>query len=146
MYIQFINKKSLFLAVIAILTLFVVEGYSVSKNELNVTHYEFGQIIINGKEYTQDIAIWPNGDINPGPEDMHFLSLNDFEDLLNSDLKKLVVGTGDEGKIELDFGRKLERKLNEKGIEVIMMTTHDLVDLLNQAKERDYLVLAHLNC
>ena len=146
MYSKVANIKSMLIAVLVISALFVGEGYTANNDVIKVTHYEFGQIVINEKEYTQDIAIWPNGDIKPGPEDMHYLSMSDFKELLSSDLKKLVVGTGDEGKIELDFGKKLEKKLNEKGIEVIMMTTHELAKFLNEKEERDFLVLAHLNC
>lgn len=141
-----LKMKAIITIAILITASFAGVCYSVVSSPLNISHYEYAQIIIDGKEYNQDIAIWPDGKITPGPEDMHDLSIDDFNELFDSGLKKLVVGTGDEGKIELDFGRKLEKKIKNRGIELIMMDTHDLVNYLNERPRRDFLVLVHLNC
>ena len=140
------KMKLIIMVSILLTTLFTGVCYSIANPPLKITHYEYAQIIINGKEYNQDIAIWPDGKITPGPEDMHDLSIDNFNELFDSELKKLVVGTGDEGKIELDFGRKLEKKIKDRGIELIMMNTHDLINYLNERPKRDFLVLVHLNC
>lgn len=141
-----LKKKTIIIIAILFATLFTGVCYSITNSPLNITHYQYAQIIIDGKEYNQDIAIWPDGKITPGPEDMHDLSIDDFNELFDSGLQNLVVGTGDEGKIELDFGRKLEKKIKDRGIELIMMDTHDLVKYLNERPKRDFLVLVHLNC
>ena len=135
--------------VLTILLVFLFSGICISStgsSTIHVSHYEFGKIIINDKEYIKDIAVWPNGDITPGPEDMHFLHISDFNELFKSGLNKLVIGSGDEGAMEMDFSRKLEKKIKGKGIELIMMDTHELVKFLNKTKKRDFLVLVHLNC
>ena len=90
--------------------------------------------------------IWPDDEIKPGPEDMHFMSLSDFDELIQSGLKKLVIGTGDEGKVEMDISRKIEKMLKENGVELILMWTEDLVKFLNNTPERDFLVFVHLTC
>ena len=142
----FIKIKAvvLFLAV----TIIVYTGvcYSTDQKPTYISHYSFGEIIINDISYKHDIAIWPDGTITPGPEDMHFMSVNDFDELFKSDLRKLVIGTGDEAKVEMDISRKLERALKSKDIELILMDTHELVKFLNDTPERNFLVFAHLNC
>ena len=120
--------------------------FSSVASTLDITHYEYGKIVINEKEYTLDIVIWPDNSITAGSEDMHSLRLNDFEELFNSGLKKVVIGTGDEGKMAWDFSSKIKRAIKAKGIELVMMDTHELVVFLNNKKERNFLTLVHLNC
>ncbi len=141
-----IQTRTIAVLVFIVAFSFTVTCHSIQKQQINISHYEFGKIIINGTSYTEDIEIWMNGDIKAGPEDMHRLHLSDFEELFNSGLKKLVIGTGDEGAAEYDFKSKVDKELKRRGIEVIMMTTHDLVKFLNNTPKRDFLVLVHLNC
>ena len=131
------------------LTVILYSGVSFSttnSSEIHINHYEFGKIIINENVYKNDIAIWPDGEIKSGPEDMHDIRISDFNELFNSGLKKLVIGSGDRGNVEVYFGKKLDRELKNREIELIMMNTHDLVNYLNGIKERDFLVLVHVNC
>ena len=76
------NKISLAFIVIAVIT-FSGICYSTNSQPFHVSHYSFGKITINDKSYTNDIAIWPDGKIVPGPEDMHFMSTSDFKELFN---------------------------------------------------------------
>lgn len=77
---------------------------------------------------------------------MHSISISDFDELFNSGLKKLVIGSGDKGNVELYFGKELDRELKNREIELIMMNTHDLVNYLNGIEKRDFLVLVHVIC
>ena len=136
------------ISVITAVTVIISAGVCFSNNApaLDITHYEYGKIIINEKEYTHDIVIWPDNTITLGSDDMHALRLNDFDELFNSGLKKVVIGTGDEGKMALDFSSKIKKAIKSKGIELVMMDTHELVVFLNNAKERNFLTFVHLNC
>lgn len=140
--------KTRTLLVISALTVILSAGFCFSSiaPEIDITHYEYGKIIINEKEYTNDIVIWPDSSITKGSEDMHSLRVSDFEVLFNSGLKKVVIGTGDEGKMEWDFSRKVQRAIKAKGIEMVMMDTHELVIFLNENQQRNFLTLVHLNC
>lgn len=140
-----LNTISFFIA-LAVILCSGVSFSTTNRSTIKINHYEFGKIVINENSYTKDIAIWPDGEIKTGPEDMHFMKVSDFNELFNSGLKKLVIGTGDEGKVRLDFGRKLEKALKDKGVELIMMDTHDIVKFLNETKERNFLVFVHLTC
>ncbi len=134
--------------VIATVTVIISAGVCFSNiaSALDITHYEYGKIVINEKEYTHDIVIWPDSTITLGSDDMHALRLNDFEELFNSGIKKAVIGTGDEGKMAWDFSSKLKKAIKSKGIELVMMDTHELVVFLNNTKERNFLTFVHLNC
>jgi hypothetical protein len=135
-------------SVVLAATIIISAGISFSNvtSTLDITHYEFGKIIINEKEYTHDIVIWPDNTITLGSDDMHALRLDDFEILFNFGLKKVVIGTGDEGMMAWDFSGKLKKAIKSKGIELVMMNTHELVVFLNNTKERNFITLVHLNC
>jgi hypothetical protein len=134
--------------VLVIVTVILSAGFcfSAMNPEINITHYEYGKIIVNDKNYLKDIVIWPDGTITDGPEDMHSLSLADFDELFNSGLKKVLFGTGNEGKAGWDFRSKLKKEIKNRGIELIIMDTHEAVKFLNNSKERDFLAYVHLNC
>ena len=141
-----IKIKAFILFIVIAVIAFNGVCYSTNSQPFQVSHYSFGKIIINDKSYTNDIAIWPDGKIVPGPDDMHFMSTSDFKELFNSDIKKLVIGTGGEGKVEMDISRKIEKTLKNNNVELILMRTEDLVKFLNETPERDFLVFAHLTC
>jgi hypothetical protein len=139
------TRVSILIIVMAVITYGGV-CYSTNSQLFQISHFSFGKIIINDKSYTSDISIWPNGKIESGPEDMHFMSTIDFKELFNSDIKKLVIGTGYEGKVEMDISRKIEKKIKDNNVELILMRTEDLVKFLNETPKRDFLVFAHLTC
>lgn len=141
-----IKTKTSILVIIVALIAYSGVCYSTKSQPLHISHYSFGKININDTLYTKDIAIWPDGKIESGPEDMHFMGTSDFKKLFNSDIKKLVIGTGYEGKVEMDISRKIEKTLKANNVELILIRTEDLVQFLNETPDRDFLVLVHLTC
>ncbi|MEN8143090.1 MAG: MTH938/NDUFAF3 family protein [Thermodesulfobacteriota bacterium] len=110
----------LILAMAAVLTCLLpaellAEGYLVE-------HYEFGKVIVSGQVYEHDIVIMPDGAIQSGPEDMHYVLLPELEKVINTpDIKVLVIGTGADGNGLLR--KKLIKVVKARGIKLEMMLT-----------------------
>ena len=110
-----------------------------------IEHYDFGEIVVDGKTYKNDIVIFPDGSIQPGPDDMHYVLLPEIEDLINTPgLKTLVVGTGMEGNGMLR--KKVIKAIKDKGIKLEMMLTKDAMKMLNQMPKEGLVAMLHLNC
>ncbi len=120
--------------------------FSINTPQLQISHYEYGKMIVNDNTYVHDFVLWPNGEITPGPEDMHPPHLNDFDEFFKSGHKKLLIATGDEGKVALDLSRKIKKEMKNNGVELLLMDTHEAVKLLNNTKNRDFVAFVHLNC
>ena len=110
-----------------------------------IDHYEFGKIIVSGKTYESDIVIMPDGSVRPGPDDMHYVLLDEIDDIINMpEIKTLVIGTGAEGNGMLR--KKLVKEVNAKGITLKMMLTEDAMEMLNGTSKEGLVAVLHLNC
>ncbi len=110
-----------------------------------IDHYEFGKVVVSGKTYESDIVIMPDGSIRPGPDDMHYVLLNELEDIINiPGIETLVIGTGAEGNGLLR--KKLIKVVKSKGIRLKMMLTKDAMKMLNETPKNGLVAMLHLNC
>lgn len=107
--------------------------------------YEFGKMVVGGKEYSKDLRIFPSG-VKPGwwRKEGHRLQLADLEDILARKPKILVVGTGHEGCMEVDG--EVEEKCRESGIKLITLTTAGAVREFNRLAGPGVYGLFHLTC
>ncbi len=99
---------------------------------------EFGSIQVDGKRYTTDIIIYPDGRVadNWWRKHGHRLSLADIEDLIAAEPEMIVIGSGVYGRMLPDTG--LEKALKKRGIALLMDATGDAVAQFNRlcAKHR----------
>lgn len=110
-----------------------------------IDHYEFGKIVVNGKTYESDLVIMPDGSIRPGPEDMHYVLLEELEEIINTPgIRTLVIGTGHDGNGRLR--KKLVKVVEAKGIILEMMPTKDAMKMLNATPKAGLVAMLHLNC
>lgn len=138
---RLLAKTTLLLAVLS----FCFTPVYLLAGNYTIDHYEFGKIVVNGKTYESDIVIMPDGSIQPGPEDMHYVLLEELEDIINMPgIKTLVLGTGAEGNGLLR--RKLIKVVEAKGIKLQMMLTKDAMKMLNEAPKEGLVAMLHLNC
>jgi len=109
--------------------------------------YEFGSIIIDGKEYTSDIIIYPDGEVKSSwwRKEGHRLSSVDIIDLIQSAPELIIVGTGAYGFMKTE--KSLESDLRKKGIELKTAPTDQAVKLYNALCQRRRLgACFHLTC
>ena len=137
-----IRAKSILMLTVAVtcsLPIFLQAG------SYTIDHYEFGKVVVSGKTYESDIVIMPDGSIQPGPDDMHYVLLEEIEGIINMpEIKTMVIGTGAEGNGELRH--KLVRVVREKGIKLEMMLTEDAMKMLNETPKEGLVAILHLNC
>ncbi|MCD6491084.1 MAG: hypothetical protein J7K59_02170 [Candidatus Korarchaeota archaeon] len=114
---------------------------------MQIESYRFGEIIINGKTYTQDLIIFPERiRTNWWRKEGHRLHLEDLTEVLEYKPEILIVGTGYDGLMKVP--RELIETLEKKGIKVIVKKTKDACNEFNKyIKEKRKVVAAfHLTC
>ncbi len=113
---------------------------------MRVDSYEFGQIVIDGRAFRQDLLIWP-GHIKSDwwRLEAHLLQAADLSEALAADPEILVVGTGQPGRMEVDPA--LAALLKEKGIRLVALPTKEACGIINEQAGRRRLAAAlHLTC
>ena len=107
----------------------------------------FGNIVIDGRKYTFDLVIYPDGRVE-GPwyrESGHRLSSGDIRELIRSGPDVIVAGTGISGLVKPE--KELERLLSERGIEFIAAPNEEAIKVYNDLSSRRSVgACFHLTC
>lgn len=114
---------------------------------MKIDSYAFGRIVVDGREYTSDLIIYPDRiDENWWREEGHRLTPEDLPEILHDPPEMLVVGTGHDGMMRLSPA-DLER-LRQAGTEVFVGRTADAVENFNRLVREHARVVAalHLTC
>jgi len=112
-----------------------------------IESYSFGRMVIDGKSYTSDLVIYPDGRIQDSwwRKSGHSLSDDDIRELMDSGPDVIVAGTGASGIMTPDAG--LGKMLAEKGIEFRAVPTGEAVKLYNEIHQsRRTGACFHLTC
>jgi hypothetical protein len=113
---------------------------------MQIDSYDFGQIVIDGVAYRQDLLIWP-GKIKTDwwRQESHLLQVHDVAEALAAGPEILVVGQGQPGRLEVD--RTLAAYLRDKGIELVAAPTKEACRIINSlAGKRRVAAALHLTC
>ena len=82
-----------------------------------IDHYEFGRIVVDGREETNDLVILPDRVVRSWwRRDGHALVLDDLGEVLEELPSHLVVGTGADGRMRPD--PDTVQQLQERGVTV----------------------------
>lgn len=97
-----------------------------------IEKYEFGSIEIDGKIYTTDIMIHPDGHVSDRwwRRHGHRLALEDIEALIAAEPEIIVIGTGIYGRMLPEPG--LEQTMMNQGIELVLAPTGEAVSHFNR--------------
>ncbi len=114
-----------------------------------VKHYEFGRIVVDGREYTRDIIITPSRIIeNWWRKEGHRVYLEDLEKygVFNENFEIIVFGTGYHGLVIIE--REVIDELRRRGIEYIAEPTRRAVEIYNKLVQEGRKVVGafHLTC
>jgi len=114
---------------------------------LRIESCSFGALIINGKTYTSDLIIYPDGEVmtpwrrNRG----HQLSHEDISELIESSAEIIIAGTGVSGMVKPE--KKLEKILSNLGIQLIAEPNQTAIELFNQWTSKKRVgACFHLTC
>ena len=124
---------------------------SILLNMINL--YQFGKIIINNKEYFNDVIIYP--DIDSGNikvlspfwrREGHYLDMSDVPDeILSIKIDVVVVGTGYSGLMKVS--EKFKNYFKNKGVEVVIENSKKAWKIYNKLeKDKKVMAIFHLTC
>ncbi|HEV3505144.1 MAG TPA: MTH938/NDUFAF3 family protein [Actinomycetes bacterium] len=107
--------------------------------------YEFGRIIVDGREETRDLIVLPDRVVrNWWRRDGHRLVLDDLVEVLEELPARLVVGTGADGRMRPD--PDAIRQLRERGVVVEALPTGQAVRRFGELNPGCAAAALHLTC
>ena len=112
----------------------------------SVDSYQFGLIVVNGKEYTSDVIIFPER-VRGGwwRKTGHELCLGDIAEVITENPEVLVVGTGASGLMKVL--PEVQQAVEARGIKLIAEATDKACHTYNQLCQSQRVVAAlHLTC
>ena len=111
-----------------------------------IENYSFGNIVIDGRQYSEDVIIYPDRiDCPWWRKAGHFLTSEDISEIFQAPPDFLVIGTGNSGLMQLPAAT--HRRLKETGMEVIVESTGQACKTYNRLRSQGRTVAAlHLTC
>ena len=111
-----------------------------------VDSYQFGLIVVNGKEYTSDVIILPERVRDDWwRKTGHELCLGDIAEVITENPEVLVVGTGASGLMKVL--PEVQQAVEARGIKLIAEATDKACHTYNQLCQSQRVVAAlHLTC
>jgi hypothetical protein len=110
-----------------------------------ITSYSFGEMVIDGKIYTNELQILPSGIVKRwSPNDPHYILPGDIEEIVQSNIKTLIIGNGANG--EAAIPDETIKFIQARSIKVYIMNTHEAVKLFNESSKEAMGAIFHLNC
>lgn len=112
-----------------------------------IESYSFGNIVINGARYSDDIKIIAGRVISGWwRKQGHLMRLDDIRDILDAAPAVLIVGTGSSGMMRV--APEVEKELNQRGITLHIESTGRATQRYNtlSAAGRSVAAALHLSC
>jgi hypothetical protein len=110
-----------------------------------IEEFRFGTIVVDGRTYTRDILILPDGTVKLR-EDVflnfvnHIVKQNEIIELLKANPELIVVGTGTDAKVKLSFN--VERLIAESKVDLIALPSPQAIERYNQLVDKGKQVAA----
>ena len=105
-----------------------------------IDSYHFGLIVINGKEYTSDLIIFPDRVKDDWwRKSGHQLRLEDIAEVITESPEVLVVGTGASGLMKLL--PEVEESLEAQDVKLIVETTDQVCHTYNRLRHSQRVVV-----
>jgi hypothetical protein len=114
---------------------------------LKIDTFSFGFLVINGRKYTSDLIIYPEGRVVDSwwRKRGHRLSSDDIRQLIASDPDVIIAGKGVSGLMRAE--PELEELLYRKGIEFVVAANEEAIELFNElSPKRKVGACFHLTC
>ncbi len=112
-----------------------------------IDSYDFGKIVIDGKEHREDVIIWPDHIDYPWwRAESHNLILEDISEVIKAKPEILIVGTGYSGLMKVP--EEIKESIEAQGIKVIIAQTKKACQLFNKFLSTNKKIIAclHLTC
>ena len=113
--------------------------------EMAITHYSFGQMVIDGKTYESDLSISADKTVKKWRmRVIHFIDLDDIRELVNDGTRTLIIGIG--AQEVCSVSDDVSVYLISKGVELHVLSTDEAVKLFNATPKKGLAACFHLNC
>lgn len=111
-----------------------------------IESYRFGQIKVDGKQYTSDVIIYPDHvDDHWWRNEGHRLSINDLKDVWQARPEMLIVGTGYSSLMKVPD--EVRDYVASKNVELVVESTRDAYKTYNRLVSTKRIVATfHLTC
>jgi len=112
-----------------------------------IDNFGFGWIVIDGRKYTSDLIIYPDGSIVDSWRRMsgHRLSWVDISELIENKPDVIIAGTGVHGLVRPE--KELESMLSKKGMAFMAMSNQKAVEHFNELSLKKRIgACFHLTC
>ena len=116
-----------------------------------VNSFNFGSIVIDGKQYAHDVVVLPDGTVKEREASKamfgsHNISKNEIEELAKAKPETLIVGTGTSAMAAVSEDAKVyarKAKLN-----LAVLSSSEAIKKLNQLVDegKDVAALIHITC
>ena len=116
-------------------------------NTLRIDKFSFGILVIDGKTYSDDLIILPDGKIlKPWwRKQGHRLTMDDLRDLIDSSPEVIVAGTGVSGNMKPE--NNLRKDLSRLAIGLIVEPNNRAIEIFNEmGSEKRVGACFHLTC
>jgi hypothetical protein len=107
----------------------------------------FGLIVIDGRQYTSDLMIYPDGQVKDSwwRKSGHSVTIDDIGELVDSEPEVIVVGTGVNGLMKPVM--ELGEALSVRGIKLISLPNQEAIEVFNDlSSEKRVGACFHLTC
>jgi hypothetical protein len=99
-----------------------------------IEEYKFGNILIDGKEYQEDVEVrWTNEVLPWSKEENHLVGLEDVTRAVGVKPEIIVIGTGESGNVQIL--QEVKDYFEEHGIKLIIDLTEQATKTFNIIKE-----------
>jgi hypothetical protein len=116
-----------------------------------VDSFNFGTIVVEGKKYSHDILLFPDGVVNERRSGFwkfgsHAIQRNEIERLITANPEVVIVGTGTSGRARLTSDAKSYAK--EAKVELVVLPSAEAIESLNRLVEggKRVAALIHITC
>ena len=114
---------------------------------MKIEAYSFGRMIIDGKQYSSDLLIYPDGRVEDTwyRKKGHGLSIDDIPALIQAGPEIIIAGTGANGLMKPEKG--FVKRLSQKGIHFISLPSIEAAERYNKLSlEKPVGACFHLTC
>jgi hypothetical protein len=114
-----------------------------------IEYYEFGKIVVDGHEYTNDLIIYPDKiDASWWRKEGHLLQIDDIREILSTTPDILIIGDGHDERMRVTS--EVKKELDKNNIQYYIEDSKTATEIYNEKvqseKEKKVVGAFHLTC
>ncbi|MEW6182087.1 MAG: Mth938-like domain-containing protein [Bacillota bacterium] len=112
---------------------------------MKISGYVFGEIVIGGKRYTEDVVIFPERVMSWWRQKGHVVETADLSEVARAKPEVVILGTGAYGAVRVL--PEVEKYFKSQNMRLIVLQTGEACARYNELYEQNFVVAAlHLTC